>query len=1119
MSKPILFDQNKMAEHAYSKPERVEPNSNTLPPFFRQFSSKLLALVFSVAFALLFVFVLFWQNSQQTQSVIKNQLLPLQQQVKQLASLQQAKFIVDELLRGESDKNWLKLHTDLIALNRELLRLNSTHTHIYQQWLNQNKVARDAVERAQKNTLRNQQLKQSSVIQLQLMLFSITSIGETKYHYEKELYQQLQTGKKNSTATLSRATTYVKAVRQVKNIEQLKNLLTEILANFEALTLRTSQAEFDLLRLGVEQLFAQTKLLQGDNTQAVNEFIQQVETFKDITLTGQMALAKWQGYLRLMQSYNLDLVMQKQQIFKLLSKPQVIFSPTNDSRISLFLANYNIHLNSNEIALILMFSIGITLATFCVLLWKVHQQIRVASQQELALVEQSTQGDEACITKTNCQEVHEIIRKIQVLTKPEHNEQDYQLLLNQVQFNKQLIQEQKLALECLTKSSDEQQLEKLEQVAQQFSHEFQRYSYLKNKALSQLVQAQVSGDIEDITFLFNFFYDTLELFELASYLQSNNAVLTLNDVNLLEELHSILLNKQVEQSVKSNQLFISYDEQIIVQSNFDIQLFQHLLNLFVDLSLQQCNGALFHLHLQLLDKNAGQQVIRFVVNVCAQDLVELPDTIKQLVEASEKNETRSSFIEVFKVLLAQLHGENLVAKLIEQGYQLSFDMPLVIASAGKKNQTTETAATNVILAETKVVLLSANKVVSSIIKKLVLACAGKFETIAHMDSLSQLMSVKHLRRHKLDLLIVTSDIAVTELGMIEQQIARLPESLQPKLMVLQSSRLSYQKFGFYSQAEQPLCKVDLLDNITHLLAASDKNNQLLSANDFQSQGYMSGQQQVLLAVQSPQKYQKMQRLLQWLGLQVQFVCDETSQTRYWKTGRYCLLITEFTQAVWQDMTVQPSVPVGVFSLLGEVARPKTAALEKNEHFATWHCGQLTSECLLVELENNLLSWLKKTSSNCQAAVVKKNGDVKLTQNSLVDYKVDEDELIINEISTSLANDANNDTSFDFTRYLKHQGSVELALLMLDDYSQDNYQQLTYLATAIKGKNIDKAKKAVESLQLNANILAANDLQQLCVQWRHLLNHDNALTQLKKITALLKDTQQVLHAVDSYAQTI
>lgn len=1110
--------------------------TNTLSPFSRQFTPKLLASAVSIIIAILLILVLFWQNKQQTQSIIQNQLLPLQQQVQQLESLQQAKFIVDELLRGDSDKNWLKLHADLIALNRQLLRLSSNHSSIYQRWFNQNKVASDAVERAEKNKSRNQQLKQSSVIQLQLMLFSITSISDVKNDHEKVLYRQLQLDKSNDTVTLNRANAYAKAVRQAHNIKQLKSLLTELLTSFEGLTIVTSQADFDVLRLGVEQLFAQTKLLQGDNTKVISEFFQQVDSFKSIVLDEQMALAKWQGYLRLMQSYNIDLYAQKVKIATLLSRPKIIPAASNNSSISLFLADNNIYLSSHEITIILMLAIGFSLAVLFVFLWKIKQQIKLSSQQSLTLIEQSMSGNGADVIEANCFETAEIIRQIQLLATPEHNEQDYQALQGQVTANELFIEEQKQAFSLLAASSDVQQLEKSEQVTEQYNHELQRYDYLKGEVLSQLSQqinsfshsqnknnnrVVAEDNLATTTSTLNSFYDTLELFELASYLQSNNALLTLCDVNLLAELHCVLVNKNVEQSANNNQLLLSHDEQVMAQSNVDIQLFQQLFNLLIDISLQECHGALFHLHLQVQDKNAGQQVIRFVAKVCSEDLIDLPETIKQLAQASENSVISSSLAEVFKILLAQLHGEGFIAQLIDGGYQVSFDMPLAIASTTNNKQLEKTKeADNVALAEVKVMLLTTNNAITSIIEKLVLACAGKFEVIARIDSFSQLTSVEHLRRHKLDLLMVTSDIAVAELSFIEQQIASLPEALQPKLMILQSPGLSIKEYGFYSQAEQTLCKTDLLHNIKHILAADEKNNLLLSAEVFQQQSYINSELQVLLAVRAPQQYQPLQRLLQWLGLQVRFVCNEISQGEHWQTGRYCLLITEFTERVWLNMTVQPLTPIGVFSLSEPIVAAEPTNSENNGCFSTWHQGQLTSKSSLTELEAHLSLWLKKSTKNNQKSASFNNDTGKnLVQSVPVDPALDKDELIINEVAACLTADDNSEASFDFSRYLQHQGSVELALFMLDDYSQDNHQQLACLASAIKNKNNNKAIEAVQNLQLNAKILVAYDLQQLCRQWLELLSKDKALIQLKQVNALLKDTQQVLHAVDSYAQTI
>lgn len=1136
MSKTTSSDQEpvvkqvKTDEPVHSELNDTVSPSRSLPPFHRQFTSKLFALAFCILLVLVLTSVLFWQSSQQTKSVIQTQVLPLQEKIKQLESLQQSKLIVDELLSGDSEKNWLALHTQLIAQNQQLLRLNSNNTHIYQQWLNQNKVARDVVERAHGNKSRNQQLKQSSIIQIQLMLFSVTNISDTKNSHEKVLYQQLQANKKNDTIALSRSRAYVRAVKQLQNIEKIKNILAEMLTSFEHLTLRTSQEEFELLRLSVEQLFARTKLLQEDKTKAISELVQQVASFKGIVLSEQMALAKWQGYLRLMQSYSLDLKVQKQQIESLLLEPKVNLAPTSSNTLGQLLASYNIHLTDHEIVLILLLVIGVTLIAFSLLLLKIHKQIKNASYHSFAQITQSLHDNEASNINASSQEIEQIVLHIKSLSKPEHDEQEYQVLLNKNQFNEKLINEQKLAFEQLVEDCDVQQKEKHEQVSEQFSYESKRYHYLKDKILTYLVQESSSKNSKSVTLGYeesesaapplNHLYEILEQFQLASEIQSNNCILMLNDFNLLEELNCILLNKQLEHSLNNNQLFISYDDKIVPRSNFDVHLVQQLFSLLIDISLQQCQGALLHLILQLQDKNDGQQVIRFNVKVISSNITDLPDTIKQLVQIRRNKEMSASLVEVFKVFLTQLHGENLVAQPIDDGYQLIFDMPLAKSSTVNHNETPSEEHENIALAETRVMLLSTNNVVTSIIENLVLANTGKFEKISRMDSFSQLMSAKHLERNKLDLLIMDSDMGKVELSFIEQAISSLPASLKPKLMVLQSSTLSYQQFGFYAQAEQPLCKVKLLENIASLLAAASNNNQLITADEFQQKRYINSQHQVLLAVKSPQQYQQLQRLLQSLGLQVLFVCNEITLEREWQTGRYSILITEFAQAIWLDMEAQPTMPIGIFGLSNIIAPPELAESDNHNDFVGWTFGKLVSDISLTELESNLLPWLKKAPSK-SVPLVKENIDKIYPQDTLVGAAIEDDgnDVIINEVALCLTEDVNSEATFNFSRYLQHQGSVELALFMLDDYSQDNHQQLTNLANAIKDKDIVNAIEAVKRLQLNADILVAEDLQQLCSKWLTLLADDEALSDFNKVNNLLKDTQQVLHAVDSYAETI
>ncbi|MCI2285799.1 hypothetical protein L3081_23495 [Colwellia sp. MSW7] len=58
---------------------------------------------------------------------------------------------------------------------------------------------------------------------------------------------------------------------------------------------------------------------------------------------------------------------------------------------------------------------------------------------------------------------------------------------------------------------------------------------------------------------------------------------------------------------------------------------------------------------------------------------------------------------------------------------------------------------------------------------------------------------------------------------------------------------------------------------------------------------------------------------------------------------------------------------------------------------------------------------------------------------------------------------------------------------MDDYTQDNHQQLNLLIEALKEKNINAAKLSVAALTLNAQILTAPQLLLLCTQWTNLLS--------------------------------
>lgn len=1109
-----MSDIDEFAEQPESEAVLIQSEQDAiLKPLYLLFTPKFLALLLTMVVMVGLISILLYQRNAQISILAETQLAPLTQQLQQIKGLQKAEELVDKLLIAANAEDYVQLHGELISTDRQLLQLSSSD-QLIQQWLNKNKSAEDTVSRIQDSYTRNQQLKQNSIIQLQLMLFSMNPIIDKKRATQQSLHTKLQADEARNSVTLSQANTYLKATMQLNKLQNLQSLLAKILVGFEQLTMFTPITSFELLRLDVDQVFIQNKQLKTDGgIKAMLDVHQQMDTFEKIVLTEQRTLAKWQGFIRLAQDYHADLVAQKQQISQLLREPYKANKVNEISVINDVLARFNIQFSDKSITAILIVFLSLSLLLFLYLLWQLREQIRLYAQESVEIIQNTFQEHSGDAVPANCAETQAIIQQIQSLAKPKHNDEDFNALSKKYKLNQKLIKKKKQELARLEKYNEEQRQLSKEQVADYLSGELQRYQYLEDAALS-LIQDQ-QGIVFNKKGLTNtgsdifpaelaLLYQQLTQFHLALEMQSDKAVLSLSDINLIDEIHAILFNQQQQQHHNKNQLFFNCDEQILTHTKIDSRLFEQLINLLIDISLNDCCASQLHLHVQLKDKSAGQQLIRFVVKVSNQSSNGLPSLITQLLDSQPPTFTASPLIAIFNILFAKQHGKNIVAQITDDGYQVSFELPLAIADSTDNVE-------KITLENTSIRLLSNNIMLSESLEKIVTSAQGKFEHLARIDSFQQQCNAKHLKRHKLELLIVASDIAFTQLDLITQQISNLPKSLQPKLMVLQSSMLSYEQFGFYSQAEQVLCKDNFLHNVKELLASDSKNNQLLPFEEFAvNKGIESGLS-LLLAVRSPQYAQNLQRLLHWLGFNVQVVAHELAQQALWQTGQYSLLITEFVDTALLEMTNKPLVDVGVFSLADDIVQPKS-----HLYFDNWCLGKLTMKSSLTELVDKLAPWIQEVqlSESTKRKDANNKGSSYLPTDNLNGSKP----LVITQVPNVLT-EQNSEAVFEFSHYLKHQGTAELALYMLSDYTQENHQQLDALIEAIKAKNLTEAQLCISTLTLNAKILSAQELQSLCVKWSKLLMGSEIPTSLNKINSLLKETRIALNKIDTYAETI
>jgi hypothetical protein len=1116
--------------------EQKEPPLIT-KPLYRQFTSPLVAILLTTIVTVILICTFFYHKNEQSRLFFGNELAQVKQQFEQLKALKRVEYLVNELLFTDSGRNVVELQTELIAVNKQLISLESSYTQLYQQWLDINESANDTAIRIQKNYGRNDYLKQSSIIQLQLIWFSVTPIINNNIIQQELLLKQVK-----SNPTRSRTNAYINSIQQLNILKELKQLSAEVLTRFEALTIHTSMDDFDLLRLGVENITSQSDLLMIDNeSDTMIDFSQQIETFEKITLTQQNMLAKWHSYIRLAQKYQLDLVKQRNALMQILAKPQERKITNSKGGIADELSNLlnyglmkinvktTINILPETLSIILLLMICLSLFVFCFLLFRLRNQIKLTTQQSFALIKNSLSVEKNSNNiQANCAETDEIIQQLQAIAMPAHNEKEFQALVQDCLDNQAVIEAQAQEIVKYTQNINQQQSETSEQLTYRLTRELQQYKFLEFKLLlllqqqTSLINKSIINPVDSGSQLAALMsvYHKLQQFYLVSEIQSESMRLILIDVNLVEQIHSILLNKQREQLKFNNQLYFSYDENLLINAKLDFRLFQQLLTLLIDIALQDFDNTQLHLHLQLKDQNVGQQLVCFVVTVKAETIETLPDLVTLLVDSQTTVSQKTPLIDMFNGLMTKQYGENLIAQLVGGGFQLSFELPLAIVSlpVSKEQQVNRLESTNI-------VMLSANEMLAKLVGQFIDSTWAQFGVIIHLDDFNQQFSEKRLSKQKVDLLIVASNITQKNIELITQQLNDLPTYLRPKLMVLQSTGLSFDDFGFYSQSEQLLFKEVFLQNIAELLMGEAVTNQLLTPEQCQQKQYLASELPVILAVSSPQKNQNFQRLLCLLGLQVHVVSHAEAQKELWETGLYCILFTEFPNTSLLKMTSKPLVDVAVFSLTEEIPNS-----EKNTYFDDWHLGQLVAQPTLDELSTILAPWLQcaKTLTSSESMDLKSSEQlIEDVNEEIIEDSYDEinekhdqdnDELVITELAEPLTEDSI-EAVFDFSRYVDNQGSVELALFMLDEYGQDNHQQLDILIYEIKDKDFNKAKEAIIQLQFNAKILAAAELTKLCSQWLKLFNGNDIPSSLNDVNILLKETRAALMAIDNYAEKI
>lgn len=997
------------------------------------------------------------------------------------------------------------------------------------------------IDKLNKNHDRNNQFKQNTIIQLQLINDQLTSDIKEKQRQTELLLQQISTDIFSDKVTANRSKAYAKQIKELSQLQRLQQTIIRALLAFQQLDLQSSILDFDdvseELKQAMTNFFPSGRLANKNPSLLVTQFV----TLEQLLFSQQNSVAKWRSHLRLSRLYIEFIKKQQQKIQQLVLTKSTVGTSLLSNKLFLIdwvpveiknlFEQQNITLNNQHLQLSVLGLIGLLFLLLLKMIFGAKKKIKRHGQQSVHLFDQFIErrnSDKKCsVDSLNSKENKKIAEKFQkslaVMIEPEHSEKEYQQQLDEQKtanknINQQFeeIQKLKSCIEFLESASSAENLLRE-------SQERNNNDKLSNMVVRTMLQSQSVSIGSGVTSLqvyrqlariFDWCRQNRIRHEFSSAMQS----MTLNDVFLHREIDAALLNVITDSHFQRNNIYYQQDEKLLTHAKLDIRLFHRLFSGICRLLLADLFKANLQINTTVVDKNEGQQIVRFELSVrTSKKIAQVPEEVERLllVERAESEKIISNdTLDYMCLLFDSLHVTDKNAQLQEGGYQFSFTLPIALADV-----THEITSKNIDLHQANILLLSNDNSIRNTIENAISSANGLIESFAKPELIIQQLSTTCLANNKIDLVILGSDFYSKSLENIQQHISSLDESIQPKLFVMQPFfNASLEKHGLFEQTANPLKIIEMQQSLSNFLSDDRKSNKKFDANTFNTHPYLVTQVEVLFAVENPTEHLTLIRILQWLGLQIKIVCQPKAMMKFWTSGRYLLLFTEFEQSPFIEMAAGKGVRRDIFTF-NKRSFATTGDQSLVEKWGEFVVPELKNIDALVAL---LQPWLKRKET--KVISVDKNEKftneinvIKPSEVSTVNTSEPLDNLssvlVLPEMSKN-----NKPQAIDLVLYAQNQGSAELAVIMLDEYLDEIDEAIKKLSVAFAEQNIILAISLTRTLIKIGTILAAQDFTDICHQLLVNLNK-GVTTDHKQVMVLFSQLDCQKLQLNQFAEAI
>ena len=550
---------------------------------------------------------------------------------------------------------------------------------------------------------------------------------------------------------------------------------------------------------------------------------------------------------------------------------------------------------------------------------------------------------------------------------------------------------------------------------------------------------------------------------------------------------------------QQNSLVVNIDKQLQHQIQVNVRLFTRLITALCERMLKQQVKTQLMLRVDVVDQDVGQQTLRLTMEL--PDDIQNPEAIRNhlnallaeetIADTSEKKngsnaERQSNSTKYILSLLASLHANEVDVANSEEKLAFSCTIPVTLLAKSFDEQSKR-------LVNRNVAILAKEPVVSEAITSSLMSEGADVERLIDVEAFIHKFDLARLKREKLDA-VVLSGCNTNDIELVEAHLNSLPKNIQPQITVVQSAAARIGNQGLYSLSDLPLMQNALVDELCHNINQRRTINRLVSAEHFADIQFMPAQVEVLFAVKSFEQRHALWRFLIWLGFKVTVVVDANSMLKHWQTGRYLILFNEFESLPFVAMQAGTSVARGVFSFNQE---PVLALEDEQAEIAKhWQLGVVPELLDVTALTKLLSGWLsEKTREDHVRASA---------QQLMTHYQADDPEMMESVPA-----------AFDLVKFAEHQGSPELAALMIDEYLDELSEGILMLIEQIAKRSPQGITDVIGIMEQVATIIAAPALIQCLQQLRRALQN-KAYSSMQRLTDQLR---YEVALVKSFADTI